>query len=522
MWTFGAQGDFRIARSRVRRVVPTPLEDEFKRIMSDPRSPARFGLVAMFRERLVGPDLGVALTAWQNLSILVGDDSSHVVDAARDALVRATLRISPSVVELTTDDAGAATGDVELDGPPLLLVTEARTATPWLQLSQPDDRRLLLEATPPQEPGVHAGVVRLSTPIGQHEIEVRVTVPSRGGRRWLPRLVHSRAARYAAAVGVAVLLVVVGAAVWLWPGGGDRSPDRASAALPTGPALPTSALLWVREEGEGSSLAVASAADDVTTLRESEDSILWPVLLPSRKTVLYITEPLTDPEPGSEGTLRVVGTDGRGDRTFDLSGSGCDTPGRPSVNAAGLIALTCFDPDGRSPGIRIIDEEGRRVGPMVDRYGFVGNPAWAAQGRYLVYWRADDATTTSPRHIYVAAADGSGDPVALTTGPVRDIRPAVSPSGTQVVFRRQEGETVQLFVMEIGRDDPTATPPPPVPLDGIQGVPEDPGWTSDGKVMYTAEDGSAWEVDAEREAEPTRLMPEATASNAYYLFGADR
>jgi hypothetical protein len=91
-----------------------------------------------------------------------------------------------------------------------------------------------------------------------------------------------------------------------------------------------------------------------------------------------------------------------------------------------------------------------------------------------------------------------------------------------VVFRRQEGETVQLFVMEIGRDDPTATPPPPVPLDGIQGVPEDPGWTSDGKVMYTADDGSAWEVDAEREAEPTRLMPEATASNAYYLFGADR
>src|SRR4029079_2951423 len=100
MWTFGAQGDFRLARSRVRRVVPTPLEDEFNRIMADPRSPARYGLVAMFRERLVGPDLGVALTAWQNLSILVGDDRSHVADAARDALVRATLRISPSVVDL--------------------------------------------------------------------------------------------------------------------------------------------------------------------------------------------------------------------------------------------------------------------------------------------------------------------------------------------------------------------------------------------------------------------------------------
>ena len=53
---------------------------------------------------------------------------------------------------------------------------------------------------------------------------------------------------------------------------------------------------------------------------------------------------------------------------------------------------------------------------MVDRYGFVGNPAWAAQGRYLVYWRADDATTTSPRHIYVAAADGSVEATATPGG----------------------------------------------------------------------------------------------------------
>ena len=38
MWTFGAQGDFRLARSRVRYVVGTPLEPDFAEIMANPLS----------------------------------------------------------------------------------------------------------------------------------------------------------------------------------------------------------------------------------------------------------------------------------------------------------------------------------------------------------------------------------------------------------------------------------------------------------------------------------------------------
>lgn len=517
MWTFGAQGDIRLARSRVRYVIATPLEPEFVEIMANPLSRARYGLVGMFRDRTVGTDLGVALTAWQALSSMVGDDDRRLADAARDALSVAALHFSPPVLELTTDDTGTATGVVVLDGPPLALAATARTETPWLEISQPDDRRVRLEATPPDEPGVHSAFLGLTTPIGQHEVPVRVTVPARDrppGR--LEQLWHSRALRYVAA-GLAVLVLVVGAAVWLWPDGDDQS-----EALPRGTALPESAVLWVREEGAGSSMVVGTPDGEATTLLKSHDSLLWPVLLPDRQTIFYVIQDTPDPESGGEATLRVVGTDGNGDRLFDMAGSDCVTPGRPSVNANRLIALTCFDPEGRTPGIRILNEQGERVGPVVDRYGFVGNPTWAAQGRYLVYWRADDDTTSSPRHIYVTAADGTGERVALTTGSAQDIRPAVSPSGDQVVFQRKQGETSQLLVVEIDRDDPTSDPATPVVLERVDGAPRDPSWTREGQVMYTDEDGSAWVVDADPDAEPSLLMPDATDDNAYYLFGASR
>ncbi len=76
--------------------------------------------------------------------------------------------------------------------------------------------------------------------------------------------------------------------------------------------------------------------------------------------------------------------------------------------------------------------------------------------------------------------------------------------------------------MEIDRDDPTSDPATPVVLERVDGAPRDPSWTREGQVMYTDEDGSAWVVDADPDAEPSLLMPDATDDNAYYLFGASR
>ena len=91
----------------------------------------------------------------------------------------------------------------------------------------------------------------------------------------------------------------------------------------------------------------------------------------------------TDSEEGSESTLRVVGTDGTGDTAFEIPKDDCPDPGRPSVNAAGLIALNCFTDDGdRIPGIRIFRTDGTRgtLEQTLDDSGRDGNPVWAAGG----------------------------------------------------------------------------------------------------------------------------------------------
>ena len=64
MWTFGAQGDFRLARSRVRHVVARP-SNRFDRSWPTRGPQPGMGWSACSVTALVGPDLGVALTAWQ-------------------------------------------------------------------------------------------------------------------------------------------------------------------------------------------------------------------------------------------------------------------------------------------------------------------------------------------------------------------------------------------------------------------------------------------------------------------------
>ena len=118
MWTFGAQGDILLARSRVRRVVAAKLDPQLEEAMASRLPAARYGLVDLFRERLAGADLGVALAAWQALSSMAGDDSRRIADAVDEALAVATLRTSPPALDLTTDRTGSATGDVELQGHP--------------------------------------------------------------------------------------------------------------------------------------------------------------------------------------------------------------------------------------------------------------------------------------------------------------------------------------------------------------------------------------------------------------------
>jgi uncharacterized caspase-like protein len=176
MWTFGAQGDIVIARSRIRRVRPTPLEPAVADAMANPLAAARYGLVDLFRERLGSDDLGLALSAHQALTSMVADDSRRVADAASAALAGSECAIDPPSLDLVVDETGSATGVLTLSGPPIATAVTARVDVPWLSVEH-DDPRLLLRVDPPLPTGTSVGTLTLKSPIDEHDVVVRATVP---------------------------------------------------------------------------------------------------------------------------------------------------------------------------------------------------------------------------------------------------------------------------------------------------------------------------------------------------------
>src|SRR5882757_2563450 len=136
MWTFGAQGELLIARSRVRRITPTPLAPELLEAMESPLPATRFGVVDYLHEQLRGTDLGQAYAAWQALEQMINDDSRKVSEAARHAIADAVPRATPAEVELTTVGEGPAQSEIQLTGPPIALTAVASAAAPWLRVEQ--------------------------------------------------------------------------------------------------------------------------------------------------------------------------------------------------------------------------------------------------------------------------------------------------------------------------------------------------------------------------------------------------
>jgi len=176
MWTFGAQGDLLIARSRQRRLVAIPLSAELLEATKSPLPAIRYGMVDELRNRLVADDLGRALTAYQVLQGLVDDDSRRVSAAAADALASAELGISPAVVDFGAYQLGdaAPTRTVDVTGPPLAAAVAVTATEPWLRVDQ--EERTIRITLAPTEPGPLEGAVLLTGPTGQQTIKVRADV----------------------------------------------------------------------------------------------------------------------------------------------------------------------------------------------------------------------------------------------------------------------------------------------------------------------------------------------------------
>ena len=193
-----------------------------------------------------------------------------------------------------------------------------------------------------------------------------------------------------------------------------------------------------------------------------------PLLSPDRRTIAYVQ--LAD---DGTGVLRVVATDGTGDRPmFETPPAGCESVLRPAWNPAdpSQLAVVCIDGAG-TYRLRILGTDGAVVRDLDVGYARFDDVSYSPDGSTLVYWASDGAGGAG---LFTWAADGSGEPVQLTDGGAADDGDAVwSPDGEQIAFRRVTGTTADIYLMDADGSDVR-------PLLVAPGTDQDPTWSPDG------------------------------------------
>ncbi|MFG1628875.1 caspase family protein [Kribbella sp. NPDC049227] len=172
MWTFGSQGELLIARSRVRRITPTPLAPALLEAMESPLPAARFGVVDYLRERLDGDDLGQAYAAWQALHRMVADDSRKVSEAAGEAIASAVPRVTPGEVVLGEDVPSV---ELQVEGPPIARTAVASPGAAWVRVEQ--DGVTVRVSADPADPGNNESSLIVAGPTGECTVPVHLTLP---------------------------------------------------------------------------------------------------------------------------------------------------------------------------------------------------------------------------------------------------------------------------------------------------------------------------------------------------------
>jgi hypothetical protein len=530
MWAFGSQGDMRLARSRLRRVSPTPLEPELTGALHSTLTATRLGLVPIFHERLLGEDLGSALAAFQSLNRLRTDDSKMVSDAAAEALSDIALHVTPDSVVLSST---APAVDLHLSGPPLAVAVAARADAPWLTLEYLDDA-IRVRATAQDEAGSRTAEIQLTGPVGTTTVPVSIgasaavsddkqPAPKRHRLRKAPLLVG-------VLTGVLALGVIIPLAVIL-PHGGEPTADNNSAQtgsvrLPTGPRLSDDVLVWASNAGREWELRTGATFGSARSLVPTGGvSQVWPAISPSRRTIAYLAA------TGGGTTLHVVGSDGADDRVLWHSRQ-CREPGRPAWRPDGsALTMVCHDGNGAQQcGVCVLSLRGT-VLAMIDPRHTVATPAWSPDGKYLVYARRNGTQVDGKDgySIFAAAPDGSGHPIRLTTDPTIDLLPTVSPvhphGRYQVAFqRRARGKPNQIWLVTVTAGEPTRIgTPQALPANDPRHPNHDPTWSPSGDKLAFSRNGTLVQTDPMSSSSSyQRLFPSESPHSDYKAVWASR
>ncbi|MFK0247649.1 caspase domain-containing protein [Amycolatopsis azurea] len=165
------QGELYLARSRRRRIKPSPVPADLRAASEDPNMFTRLGAVTELQRRLTSENLSVAIGAHEALTTMAQTDIQHVAEAADLARQEARVRTEPEVVRFGEVVRGARpVVRIRLEGPPIARACRFTASHSWLQVTEVDGgAEISLDQV---EIGAFDGRVTVTGPTG--EVAVRV------------------------------------------------------------------------------------------------------------------------------------------------------------------------------------------------------------------------------------------------------------------------------------------------------------------------------------------------------------
>ncbi|MFE5504857.1 caspase domain-containing protein [Amycolatopsis japonica] len=165
------QGELYLARSRRRRIKPSPVPADLRAASEDPNMFTRLGAVTELQRRLTSENLSVAIGAHEVLTTMAQTDIRHIAEAAELARAEARVRAESDVVRFGEVVRGTRpVARVRLAGPPIARACHFASSHSWLRVTEDaDGAEISLELS---ELGAFDGRITVTGPTG--EVVVRV------------------------------------------------------------------------------------------------------------------------------------------------------------------------------------------------------------------------------------------------------------------------------------------------------------------------------------------------------------
>ncbi|OXM42190.1 caspase family protein [Amycolatopsis alba] len=165
------QGELYLARSRRRRIKPSPVPADLLAASEDPNMFTRLGAVTELQRRLTSENLSVAIGAHEVLTTMAQTDIQHIAEAAGVARREARVRTEPGVVRFGEVVRGTRpVARIRPAGPPIARACRFASSDSWLKVTEVDGgAEIALDLA---EIGPFDGRITVTGPTG--EVVVRV------------------------------------------------------------------------------------------------------------------------------------------------------------------------------------------------------------------------------------------------------------------------------------------------------------------------------------------------------------